>query len=97
MTVASPEQYRADEKESKVKHLVVIGLFIIGVSGVLLSMFAQWNAIDKYQAFYGTNYEALDAAILHHGNTVALPVLLLSLACFVIVAVLLKVNKRRNV
>lgn len=77
------------------KHVAIFGLFLIGVGGVLLSMFTQWNAIDTYKAFYGTNYDALDAAIVHHGNTVALPILLLSLACFIIVAVLMKVSKPR--
>jgi hypothetical protein len=76
------------------KTLMILSLFCAGVAGVFLSLMTQWQARDAYLALYGYTSEA-DRMIKQHANTVALPVLLLSLVCFVIVIVAVLHRNRR--
>ena len=83
------------------KNLLVQGVLFIGfITSCLLSMFSQWHVIDKADAFkQSMNYtdysiEMADMMILTHANYVSLPLLLISIVCLGIFAVMMYQESR---
>lgn len=68
------------------RFLMRILLFLMGLFGVLLSMFAQWVYIDNIKDTPYLSYEMEAEYILHHANTIALPLLLMSVFVWILLA-----------
>lgn len=59
-------------------------LFLMGLFGVLLSMFAQWVYMDTIKDTPYLSYEMEAEYILYHANTTALPLLLMSVFVWIL-------------
>lgn len=75
------------------KTLAGIGFTCAGVAGVILSILKAARIRDTYIGLYGDTLEA-NALIIRATNATAFPMLLFSLVLFMIVGVLLHINRR---
>lgn len=70
----------------------IVFTFLTGLGFILLSFVSQWSQVDKidqWQREYGFPVDATDY-LIHHGNTVALPLLLIGLCCWILTIIYLK-------
>ena len=75
----------------------VIVSFLVGLGFISLSMFSMWNKVDsldrlRQQTDYHVSLELISNMATHHANTVALPLLLIGLAFWILTGILLKRN-----
>lgn len=73
----------------------VILSLLIGLGFILLSLFSQWNKVDslerlRQQTDYHVSLELINKMATHHANTVALPLLIIGLAFWIMTIIFLK-------
>lgn len=73
----------------------VILSLLIGLGFILLSLFSQWHKIDdldrlRQQTDYHVSLELISRMATHHANTVALPLLIIGLAFWIMTIIFLK-------